>query len=237
MTGVVALHGGAEFTAGDEPFLTALLRAIGRAPIRVVVVPTAGARGRPQAVVDFGRRTLERVARETAIDAEIAAAHVVDEASANDTDMANAVAGADLVYLPGGDPDLIPLIFRDSLVWRSILDAHDRGAVIAGASAGAMALAPRTWTPRAWLDGLGVVPGLVVVPHFDTIDKRRYASTRDQLAADGLGYLGLDERTGVISERGGSGLWRVAGAGRVHWGPVDGPVVIASSGETIRLAS
>jgi cyanophycinase-like exopeptidase len=100
-----------------------------------------------------------------------------------------------------------------------------------------MALAPRTWTPRAWLDGLGLVPGLVVVPHYDTIDKGRYASTRDQLAAAGLGYLGLDERTGVISERDGSGLWRVAGAGRVHWGPPEGPVVIASSGETIRLPS
>ena len=237
MRGVVGLHGGAEFTAGDEPFLTALLGSLERSPVRVVIVPTAGAGGRPEAVVDVGRRALQRVAQEAGIDVEVTAAHILDEAAANDPEMARAVADAHLVYLPGGDPALIPRVFRDSLVWRSLRDAHQRGTAIAGASAGAMALGPRTWTPRAWLDGLGLVPGLVVVPHFDTIDTSRYASTRDQLAAAGIGYLGLDERTGVLREPDDSGLWRVAGPGRVHWGAPDGPVVIASSGESIRLPS
>ena len=52
MSGPVALHGGGEFLAGDEPFLAALLDAAapaagGDRPIRVAVVPTAAARGRP----------------------------------------------------------------------------------------------------------------------------------------------------------------------------------------------
>ncbi len=52
MSGPIALHGGGEFLPGDEPFLAALLdlaarRVRGDRPIRVTVVPTATARGRP----------------------------------------------------------------------------------------------------------------------------------------------------------------------------------------------
>jgi hypothetical protein len=52
MSGPVALHGGAEFLAGDEPFLAALLelaaaRVGGSRSILVAVVPTAAARGLP----------------------------------------------------------------------------------------------------------------------------------------------------------------------------------------------
>ena len=233
MSGPIALHGGAEFTAGDEPFLVALLNAVAVRPLRIVIVPTAGARGRPNSVVDFGRRALERVAGDARIDVDIHSALVVDAASANDSVVTSALADANVVYLPGGDPDLIPRIFRDSLAWRLIRDAQERGAAIAGASAGAMALGPLTWTPESLVEGLGIVHGLIVVPHFDTIDLAGYEIQRDALHAMGLGYLGLDERTGVI--RDADGTWRVAGAGRAHWGPPHGELVIGSSGAVIEL--
>jgi cyanophycinase-like exopeptidase len=233
VTGVVALHGGAEFTAGDEPFLTALLNAIPARPLQVVIVPTAGARGRPTSVVDFARRSFERVAGDAGIAVDIDSALVVDEASANDDAIVRPLADANLVYLPGGDPDLIPRIFRDSRAWSVIRDAHERGAGIAGASAGAMALAPLTWTRNGIIEALGLVRGLIVVPHFASFDARGYESQRDALHAIGLGYLGLDERTGVI--RDASGTWRVAGAGRAHWGPPNREAVMVSSGETLAL--
>ena len=49
MSGPVALHGGGEFLPGDEPVLLALLELAPRpdGAVRIAVVPTAAARGRP----------------------------------------------------------------------------------------------------------------------------------------------------------------------------------------------
>jgi hypothetical protein len=69
VTGKVALHGGGEFLAGDEPTLRAILEALGPArPAQVtlaVVVPTAAARGRPDLAAAHGVAALQRVAAET----------------------------------------------------------------------------------------------------------------------------------------------------------------------------
>ena len=79
-------------------------------------------------------------------------------------------------------------------------DAWRRGAVIAGASAGAMALAEWTWTPaRRHAPASGTCQGLAVVPHFDDARRRTWQASVDGIAPGGVGYLGLDERTGVIS--------------------------------------
>ncbi len=256
MTGPIGLHGGGEFTAGDEAFLLALLEAARPAAderarhcgpgeaaeasrVRVVVVPTAAARGRPDVAAQQGRQAIERVAEEAAIPVRVDVALIVDAATAEDGPLAARLAGADIVYLPGGDPDLLPWILRDSLAWRSILAAHARGATVAGASAGAMALAPRTWTPHGWLDGLGLVHGLVVVPHYDGFDTRGWEATLEELHAAGLGYLGLDERTGLLSSGSpndaADATWRVVGPGRVQWFPLRGERVSGTSGATIPL--
>jgi cyanophycinase-like exopeptidase len=236
VSGAIALHGGGEFMAGDEPFLLALLEAAApvadASGIRVVVVPTAAARHRPDATARHGREALERVAASAGIPVSVEVALVVDAETANDEALAATLAAADLIYLPGGDPDLLPRLMHDSLAWRSILAAHARGAVVAGASAGAMALGPRTWTRGGWVDGLGLVQGLIVVPHYEGFDPRGWEATLVELRAAGLGYLGIDERTGVVSN---GSTWRVVGPGRVQWFPVDGDHVAATSGATIPL--
>jgi cyanophycinase-like exopeptidase len=236
VTGAIALHGGGEFMPGDEPFLLALLEAAGpvagASGMRVVVVPTAAARHSPDASGRHGREAFERVAASARIPASVDVALVVDTESANDEAIAARLAAAHLIYLPGGDPDLLPRLMPDSLAWRSIVAAHTRGAVVAGASAGAMALGPRTWTRGGWLDGLGLVHGLIVVPHYEGFDPRGWETTVDELRAAGLGYLGIDEQTGVVSN---GSTWRVVGPGRVLWFPVDGNHVAGTSGATIPL--
>lgn len=227
--------------AGDEPFLLALLEAAPRAAdggaIRVVVVPTAAARHRPDATARHGREAIERVAAAAKLPVSVETALIVNTETANDAALAARLAKADLVYLPGGDPDLLPSLMHDSMAWHSILAAHTRGAVIAGASAGAMALGPRTWTPHGWLDGLGLVHGLVVVPHYSGFDPRGWESTLVELNAAGLGYLGIDERTGLLSSPNGtaSATWRVVGPGRVEWFPLHGEHISGTSGATIPL--
>src|SRR5919107_2421686 len=117
--GPVGLHGGGEFLPGDEPFLDALLRAAAAItgavedggatasrPVRIVLVPTAAARGRPEQAAATGRAAFERRAAALGIPVEIDVAMIVDAASAADERETERVRLADLVYLPGGDPDI-----------------------------------------------------------------------------------------------------------------------------------
>ena len=161
MTGPIALHGGGEYLAGDDRTIAALLDLVpdtGR-PIRIAVVPTAAARGRPDLAGGNGVAAFRRVAgaADRAADAEIVS--VVDAASAADASLAGRLRDADVIAFPGGDPDLIPTLLAGSPAWAAITDAWERGAVLAGASAGAMALGPWTWTPGGGVPGLGLVPG------------------------------------------------------------------------------
>lgn len=248
MSGPIALHGGGEFLPGDEPFLAALLdlaarRVRGDRPIRVTVVPTAAARGRPDLAAANGVGAFERVAAAAGLDIRAVAIPIVDEASAADAALAARLAEADLIHLPGGDPDLIPTILGGSRAWAAIGTAYGSGAVLAGASAGAMALANWTWTPRGGIVGLGVVPGLVVVPHADAA---AWSSALERFGGDappGLGALGLEERTGVISADPDDGAghraieWRVVGPGEARWLPAQGgETIVRRSGQSLRTA-
>jgi cyanophycinase len=243
MTGRIALHGGGEFLPGDEAFLDSLLAATRDAAaarpggiaglIRVVVVPTAAARGRPSLAGSNGVEALRRRGAATSVPVWAEVALVVDETSADDASLAEVVGAANLVYLPGGDPDLIPGLLRESAVGRSMRDAYEGGAVLAGASAGAMGLAAWTWTPGGGIEGLGFVPGVAVFPHYDESRRKAWQANLETIAPGDLGYLGLDERTGVISDR---NSWLVAGEGSVHWfAPGLADPVVVRAGERLRL--
>lgn len=249
--GRIALHGGGEFDAGDEPFLDALLAAAlpsaaARASIepgsdglmRIVVVPAAAARERPAASAKHGVVALKRTAERAGVAAHVEPAMVVNRAKADDPALAGLIGAADLIHFPGGHPDLIPPMLEGTLVWQSILGALARGAVLAGASAGAMALGEQTWTPMGFRPALKLLPGLIVVPHFGMFESNleMWAEAIAELDELRLGRLGLDERTGVISTDGASGPWVVAGEGRAHWFPFEGDRVVAVHGETLELA-
>ena len=245
MSGPIALHGGGEFLPGDEPFLAGLLdRAVERAgrdrPVRVAIVPTAAARGRPDLAGVNGIAAFERVSAVTGLDLELSVVQVVDRATASDPALAVELAAADVIHFPGGDPDLIPTIMPGSAAWAAITDAHVAGAVLAGASAGAMAFGPWTWTPGGGMGGLRVVLGFVVVPH---AHEDSWTTTIERFAAwapEGLGALGLSEQTGVIEEPLPPGSltidWRVVGPGVALWLPApvdDGETVVAAADEVI----
>ena len=243
MSGPVALHGGGEFQAGDEAFLGALLdhalpRAVDGRAIRVAIVPTAAARHRPDLAAANGVAAFRDVAAANGVGVEASAVLVVDRASAADPALAARLAAADVIHFPGGDPDLIPTVMPGSRAWAAIQEAHTAGAVLAGASAGAMAFGSWTWTYGGGMAGLRVVSGLVVVPHARA---ETWEATIERFAAwapPGLGALGLAEQTGVIQEPAAPGRstigWRVVGPGEARWLAVPGgATVVAGSGELI----
>lgn len=221
-TGTIALHGGGEFLPGDERFLAAVLARADSGSgsprtrsLRVVVVPTAAARGRPDLAGANGVNAISRTALAIGLCVDVFVVSVVDRASADDERSVAILAEADLIYLPGGDPDLIPGLYPGTAAWTTILEGLERGAVLAGASAGAMALGSLAWTPSGLVPGLGCVPNVIVLPH---VDERTWAgrvTALGRVTPGVLGILGLGERTGVLI--GPNGPWRVVGEAEVRW--------------------
>jgi cyanophycinase-like exopeptidase len=222
--GSLALHGGGEFLDGDEPFLEAILRLAAERrgdadgdvePVRIVVIPTAAARGRPDLAGGNGVATLGRVARRLDIPVDAGVVPILDQGLANDPALVARLEAADLIHLPGGDPDLLPAILPGTAARDALEGALSAGAMIAGASAGAMALADPCWTPDGLVPGLGFVPGVLVIPHADARSWTRRIDRFATMRPIGVGVLGLAERTGIIGRPGGS--WQVVGEGEVRW--------------------
>ena len=238
MTGPVALHGGGEFLPGDETFLGAVLRLtpLDR-PVRVAIVPTAAARGRPDLAGENGVAAFRRVAVDAGISVVVEAVSVVDRASAGDPSSVETLSAATLIHLPGGDPDIIPTLYPGTAAWAAIERAHAAGAVLAGASAGAMGLAAWTWTPAGVVPGLGAVPGAIVAPHADAASWARWVARFAGLLPADVGALGLAERTGVIVPGDRLGPWQVVGEGECRWLPAGetdpDATVIARHGDTL----
>jgi cyanophycinase-like exopeptidase len=204
----------------------------GRDPV-VVIVPTAAARQRPDLAARHGEQAFRAAAARAGIAVTIATSSILSRADASDRGLIAPIEVAHLVHLPGGDPDLIPDILRETPAWSAILEAVARGACLAGASAGAMALGERLWTPRGGRAGLGLLAGVAVLPHFDA---QRLATWRATVEPEGqsLTWVGLDEQTLVMGRPGGE--WTVAGRGRAHRiGPGDGTPVSAAAGERLSI--
>ena len=141
---------------------------------------------------------------------------VDDRAGADDPANAELVRGAGLVYLSGGNPAYLTETLRGTRVWAAIVDAWRAGAALAGCSAGAMALSagfPASAARGARPAGLGLVPVVRVIPHFD-----RFAARLPDVALRGAGrgqdgavLVGIDEETALVG--GLDGGWQSDAAG------------------------
>jgi cyanophycinase len=237
VTGRLALHGGGEYAAGDEAAMDALLEAAQEAadreapgtPPRIVIIPTAAARQRPDAAAANGERAFAAAGARAGTTVEIGVGGILTRRDAADPRVLEPLSAAHLVHLPGGDPDLIPEVLHDSPALDAIRSGYERGAIVAGASAGAMALAGRCWTPDGPVDGLGLLPGLAVLPHDGPGRLERWRPAIDRVT-----WLALAEQTLVLGRPGGA--WTVAGRGRARVIAPDGTELGgAGPGGSLRL--
>jgi cyanophycinase len=217
VNGILALVGSGEFTPAMDEVDRVLLTATGRDKPRVAIVPTASW---PDGETVFMRWAAMGEAHFTALGATPVPVLIRDRAGAEDSEAVAEIARADLVYLSGGKPGYLMAMLRDSAAGAALRVAHARGSVIAGCSAGAMVLGGHQvrlgggrflQSPIGWEDGLGLVPGIVVMPHYDAIPETLVAPL--VLAAPaGVLVVGIDEDTAVV---GRDGSWQVHGRGRV----------------------
>ena len=216
MPGPIALVGAGEFLPAMSEFDAALLGGTGVSRPRVAILPTASY---PDGEVVFQRWAAMGVAHFASLGAEVEPVFVRDRAAADDPSAAQAIGEADLVYLSGGKPGHLLRALDGSAVGRALVAAHQRGAALAGCSAGAMALAGFAFDfrvrlvpfPLRWGTGLGFAPGVSVVPHYDAWPEPFSALIAFQ-APRGSVVLGIDEDTAVVGNDGG---WQVHGASRV----------------------
>jgi len=216
MPGPVALVGSGEFLPAMADFDAGLLASTGRARPRVAILPTASW---PDGTEVFHRWATQGTAHFTSLGAEVEPVLVRDRVDAEDASHAQAIGEADLIYLSGGKPAHLSGALLGPAVGSALVAAHDRRAVLAGCSAGAMVLAARHWStrrrrafwPLSWHDGLGLVPGASVMPHYDAFPEVFGALIVLQAPRGDL-VLGIDEETAAVGRGGG---WQVHGRGRV----------------------
>jgi cyanophycinase len=204
-------------------------------PVRAVFLPTAAGPEGPATVDHWLRLGADHYRR---LGAEPVPLAVLDRGDANDVAFAAQVSGAGLVYLSGGNPGYLADTLRDSIVLEAILAAWRAGAALAGCSAGACALTAVADDTRtgAVRPGLGVVPGLVVLPHFDQIERWSpgVVARRVSGLAAGQVLVGIDEETALVSQDGG---WRVEGRSRVWIVDADGRRTGHAAGVVLSLSS
>jgi cyanophycinase len=223
--GPLALVGGDELNPGNEPQDRLLVEAAGNGP--AFVLATAAGRQRPEMAVANAVRWFGDLGL------EVRELPATTRTQAKDPATVDAASAGRFFYLVGGDPGLVPKTLADTPLRDAIVEAWRGGAALAGSSAGAMALGE--WTlikermpgddRRRYAPALGLVPGVAVLPHFDTFGHRWVESALASAPRDDVILLGPDERTAALWRPGG---WSALG---------DGGVTMIANGETSTFAS
>jgi cyanophycinase len=198
---VICLQGGNEFAPGCRAMDADLLRAAGGGP--VVVTALAGAQGHEYRTA--GENGVRHFRALGAGDATVAPDVREDPERALD-----ALRRARLLVLPGGSPSRLLDVLQATPGGALVAELHADGVVVLGSSAGAMVLC--AWTvlpdrrgPRgpAVVRGLGLVPGLVVVPHWSGGSSRgEWLRAVDETVPSGVQVVGLPEESGVLVQDG-----------------------------------
>lgn len=205
--GAIALVGSGEYLEVMNATDAYLLEQIGGASsAQVVLLPAASGREEhgPAYWNGLGKHHFHALGVQ-----EVRATSIIDRASAADPAQLALLRDGNLYYFSGGDPQYVIETMRDSPAWEIIKAAHERGAVLAGSSAGAMALTGYTIAVKqmlagekpTWVESLGVLPHLVVFPHFDRvanfIDQAMFQELLSTLPRNAV-TVGIDENTALV---------------------------------------
>ncbi len=206
--GYLLLEGGAEFGGRmRDPDLRAIQLAGGfDTPVRII--PTAAAPdNNHQRAGNNGVRWFQSLGAK-----DVTSLRLIDKASASDETIAKSLREAKLIYMLGGFTHYLGQTLKDSLAWDAALEAYQNDAVIAGSSAGAMAMCEFYYDPGAGniVEGLNLIPNSLVLPHHDTFGKNWAPRLLKQIPSVTL--IGIDEQTGMMDD-GENNSWNVHGRG------------------------
>jgi len=209
-TGFIVLAGGAEFSGRMADPDRLAIKLAGGPDARICILPTAAAPDE-----NHGRAGQNGVNWFKHLGAtQVISLPLIDSPSADDPAIVRALSQANLIYLLGGFPGHLAQTLMDSRSWQAILSAYQKGAVIAGSSAGAMVLCEYYYDPVSdrVMQGLKLIDGICVLPHHITFGQKWVERLRSLLP--NIILLGIDEETGIIF-RMSEGVGRVLGKGQI----------------------
>jgi cyanophycinase len=169
--GPVMVIGGAEDKMRDKLILNRFARFAGGKDGHVVVISTASSLGHE--ATEAYRTLFLGLGLGT-----VTGLHPEVRDEADDPVAAKVLADATGVFLTGGNQSRLTQVVAGTRLGDSIANAHDRGAVLAGTSAGASAMASHMvaygqagTTPKNRMvqlsAGLGILDGIVIDQHFE----------------------------------------------------------------------
>ncbi|HEX9068774.1 MAG TPA: Type 1 glutamine amidotransferase-like domain-containing protein [Ktedonobacterales bacterium] len=240
----IALVGSGEYTAAMRETDARLIETLGGpSAARVALLPTASGRepGSP------ARWNAKGLAHFQALGvSDIRPSGIIDPPTAHDPAQVELLRGANFFYFSGGDPQQIIESMDGSPAWDVIAGALREGAVVAGCSAGAMALGAFTISVRRveatgelhWVPALGFVRCAITFPHYDRMRGFVSAAVWQRIHAElpaGMVGLGIDEDTALV-RLDSSPTWQVMGHQTVTaMGGAYGRGQVFGAGETITL--
>jgi len=199
--GPVMVIGGAEDKVREKVLLSRFVRFAGGADGHIVVISTASS---------LGERATE-VYRELFVGMGIGSVSGLrpeERGEADDPEAARLLGSATGVFLTGGNQSRLTQVVAGTRLGDALANAHDRGAVLAGTSAGASAMASHMVayglpgaTPKNRMvqlsAGLGILHGIVIDQHFE--QRGRYGRLLALVAqSPSLLGVGVDEDTCAI---------------------------------------
>jgi cyanophycinase len=229
--GPVMVIGGAEDKLGERLILSRFVQLAGGDQANLVVISTASSLG--DAATDLYRHVFGRlgVSRVTGLRPET-------REEANDSKNVDALRQATGIFMTGGNQLRLSSVIGGTKLGGAMLDAHGRGVVVAGTSAGASAVATHMMafgssgaTPKHRMAhvsaGLGLLVNVVVDQHFE--QRTRLGRLLSVVAqSPSMIGLGLDEDTAAIIDA--NDVLEVIGRGAVTI--VDGSDAITDAFQT-----
>ena len=139
---------------------------------------------------------------------------VLNAEDANVPELAVALEGFSHVYFSGGSPDYLLGVLKGSLLLERVLEWRREGGVLAGSSAGAMVMGEFMRSPKSgrWVVGLGVCPGIAVLPHHENRDPAEVSESLKGALPEGADVLGIDAQSCCLLK---GDRWEVLGEGGV----------------------
>jgi cyanophycinase len=208
--------GGAEDRIGRSVVLKRFVKLAGGRGSHIVVIPTASSFALE--VSDAYRDVFTRLRG-----GEVSVVHPTTRREANDPELVAALDAATGVFMTGGSQVKLAQNVVGTPVGEAVVRAYERGAVVAGTSAGAsvmsrymISLGEEGLTPRQRASqisaGLGLVEDVIIDQHFD--QRGRYGRLMSMVAASpNLLGMGIDENT--AAEIRDARLMSVIGAGAI----------------------
>ncbi len=247
--GTIALVGSGEYTAAMDGTDRYLLETIGGpTAAQVVIMATASGLEDPSSPARWTQMGLEHFER---LGATVAPAQILQREDAQDSQWLPLLEQANFYYFSGGNPQHLIETLRDTPAWEIIQRNWQNGAVLAGCSAGAMALGGYTANIRSvmsgsgpsWSPALGVLPGIITIPHFDRMASFAGPAVFEKMLStvpSGLTVVGVDEDSALVlvgnfAEPDAANRWQVMGSQTVSLFNSAGSATVYQAGEYVNL--